>query len=263
MRIVQLIVFHLFVVSTRALLRAPVALSSAGFLRKTMVLRMSEESADEALIRRVSEEVMQESGVSLDQLINPSKVVNLERDLVQLNSELQVAKTSSAKDEIQQKISKKQATLLVEKRAVMRGWLKNLFVGQSVLAAGISFGMVYNVLPGYDLPLAIQVLGFWMWWLFIIPSLRARKPQAAEKEALDIAFLVTPLASIVAPTFTKDVAIIWWINFVVTGGCYAYAYATQDKREEEGAQKTSLPPLISKAIKALDYGSGQERGVRK
>ena len=35
---------------------------------------------------------------------------------------------------IQKSMDKKSATLIIEKRGVMRGWLKNLFVGQSVLA---------------------------------------------------------------------------------------------------------------------------------
>jgi hypothetical protein len=34
---------------------------------------------------------------------------------------------------------------------------------------GGSLAIVYQVIPT-ELP--IQVLGFWMWWLFIIPSLR-------------------------------------------------------------------------------------------
>ena len=63
----------------------------------------------------------------------------------------------------------------------MRGWLKGLFVGQSVIAVVISLFMVYDAVPGYALPLPVKVLGFWMWWLFIIPSLRARKPANAGK----------------------------------------------------------------------------------
>jgi hypothetical protein len=38
-----------------------------------------------------------------------------------------------------------------------------------VLAGAGSLALVYQVVPT-ELP--IQVLGFWMWWLFIIPSLR-------------------------------------------------------------------------------------------
>lgn len=129
---------------------------------------------DEALIQRIADEVLAESGVDLDQLINPSKVVNLERDIFQLNKQVESCTDSTELAELEATIAKKQATLSVEKRAVMKNWLKNLFVGQSVLAGIASLGMVYNNIPNYDAPLAIQALGFWMWWLFIIPSLRAR-----------------------------------------------------------------------------------------
>ena len=39
--------------------------------------------------------------------------------------------------------------------------------------------------------------------MFIIPSLRARKPGKVEKKALDIAFLLTPLVSIGLPFATR------------------------------------------------------------
>lgn len=51
--------------------------------------------------------------------------------------------------------------------------------------------------------LSIQVLGFWFVWLFTVPSLRARKPGASEKVALDIAFLATPVVSFAMPFITK------------------------------------------------------------
>jgi hypothetical protein len=132
----------------------------------------SNEDAEAALIKRINSEVLAESGVELDQLINPSKVVNLEKELINLGLDLNNAKTTIEIDNIQAKINKNKEKLSVEKRAVMRKWLKNLFVGQSVLATVASLLMVYNAIPNVKLPLAIQVLGFWMWWLFIIPSLR-------------------------------------------------------------------------------------------
>mmetsp|Transcript_19333 Transcript_19333/g.18664 ORF Transcript_19333/g.18664 Transcript_19333/m.18664 type:complete len:281 (+) Transcript_19333:116-958(+) len=217
----------------------------------------TEEEEDNLLIERLNAEIMLESGVELDQLINPSKVVNLERDLFQLNKQIKLTTDVSEIAEIQKVIDKKSATLIVEKRGVMRGWLKNLFVGQSVLAGGGSLAIVYQVIPT-ELP--IQVLGFWMWWLFIIPSLRARKPKSPEKEALDIAFLLSPVVSLIMPSLTKDTAIIWWANAVAVAGCYAFAYL---KPKEEGEDKSLVPEFISKGIKALDYGSGKERGERK
>ena len=137
------------------------------------------EEIDSALIRRINAEVLAESGVELEQLINPSKVVNLEREILTLTASLSAdgdnVLSSEEQARIQEKIAKKKATLSVEKRAVMRSWLKNLFVGQSVVAAVASLLMVYDIVPGYEgqLPLSVQVLGFWMWWLFIIPSLRS------------------------------------------------------------------------------------------
>ena len=97
---------------------------------------------------------------------------------------------------------------------------------------------------------------------------RARKPSASEKEALNIAFLVTPVVSIAMPVVTKDVALIWWGNALATAACYAYAYLKPAADGEAGVsadddEKSSLPLWVIQAFKALDYGSGQERGLRK
>lgn len=83
-----------------------------------------QERADAILIRRIEEEVMAESGVALDQLINPSKVVNLERDLMQLRMRRDSGELSSAELRVvDETIKKKEKILFMEKRAVMRGWL--------------------------------------------------------------------------------------------------------------------------------------------
>jgi hypothetical protein len=225
-----------------------------------------ELTEDEALIQKIMDEVMTESGVELDQLINPGKVVNLERSLMKLKAELETCSDQSRIQEINEEIEKKEKTVFMEKRSVMRGWLKNLFVGQSVLAGAISLAMVYNAIPGQDLPLPLRVLGFWSWWLFIIPSLRARKPQYAEKEALNVAFLASPLVSIAMPTFTKDVGIIWWANLFTVAACYAWAFSSEDQAVAEASgeeEKSVLPKVVSQALNALDYGSGKERGARK
>ena len=124
---------------------------------------------DATLIEKIMAEVKAETGVELDQLINPSKVVNLRRDLAYLNRCLDIETDPAEIRVIEGKIAKKTATLNVEKRAVMQGWLKNLFVAQSVLVVVLSYAVVEQWIPA---PLSVQALGFWMWWLFIIPSLR-------------------------------------------------------------------------------------------
>ena len=97
---------------------------------------------DFLLIQRVEAEVLAESGVALEELINPSKVITLERDIAALNEKLEETSDLTAIAEIRGKIDKKKITLAVEKRAVMRGWLKGLFVGQSVIALAASLVMV-------------------------------------------------------------------------------------------------------------------------
>jgi hypothetical protein len=71
------------------------------------------------------------------------------------------------------------------------------------------------------------------------------------------------------------VAIIWWGNALATAGCYAYAYAKPppvessdgdgDDGEGDGMEdvQQGMAPMLIKAWKALDYGSGQERGARR
>ena len=61
----------------------------------------------------------------------------------------------------------------------------------------------------FNRDISIKVLGYWWWWLFVVPSLRSRRPKGAEKKALDIAFLGTPIVSLLMPIATKDTAIIW------------------------------------------------------
>lgn len=106
-----------------------------------------------------------------------------------------------------------------------------------------------------------------------VAIIRARKPVEQEKTALNIAFLATPIVSLAMPVFTKDIPVIWWGNAVVTFLCYLYAFARpanddttggQSEDDEEGEAKTSsFRRLLIKAAKALDYGSGQERGLRQ
>jgi hypothetical protein len=80
------------------------------------------------------------------------------------------------------------------------------------------------------------------------------------------------VVSFLLPTFTKDVAIIWWMNALATAVCYlaAYLFTSPTNKvengigEEEGEEETSTTKKwLKQAFRALDYGSGQERGLRK
>ena len=142
--------------------------------------------ADDPLVQRVAAEVAEVTGgASLDALLNPAKLLNVERELVELRAKLEA---SPGDQDLEKVIEKKEGIAYVEKRAVMRDWLKTLFRGQAYATVGLSLLFVYDAIPGYHLDLSIQVLGFWSWWLFIVPSLRSIKPlPPKEKRALDTA----------------------------------------------------------------------------
>lgn len=111
-------------------------------------------------------------------------------------------------------------------------------------------------------------MGYWFWWLFIVPSLRSRRPKGAEKKALDIAFLGTPLVSILAPVATKDTGLIWIANFAVVAASYGFAFLTEgnDDSDDDSASddesKKQQPAWLKFVYKSLDFGSGRERGAR-
>lgn len=222
--------------------------------RELMPMATEEGNVDPELVARMDREVQALTGVALEDLLNPSKVVNLERERLITVDELESASDVVVRAELEEKLAKIEQRLSVEKRTVFRGWLKNLFIAQSLIAVVLSGLMVFDAFPGVSLDLSLRALGFWSYWLFIIPSLRARRPRGWEKRALNIAFLGSPLLTLGMPFLTKDPAAIWGANLVLLVGCYAVCIAIGDGNEE--VQGFSGP------LRWLDFGSGQERGVR-
>jgi len=204
------------------------------------------------LVARIESEVLDLTGVGLEDLINPAKVVNYERERLLLEEELAGgALDPAARAEKEARLDKVVSTLFSEKRAVFKGWLKAVFIGQAVLATLLSGLAAFDAYPGMHIDLSIRALGFWAYWLFIIPSLRARRPRGWEKKALDIAFLGSPL-------LTKDPGLIWSANFLLLGACYAYGLLFVKGTWQEG----EVSGGFTGPLKWLDFGSGQERGVR-
>jgi len=226
--------------------------------KELLPLSTDEGNVDPELVERVDLEVQELMGVGLDELLNPSKVVNLEREKVLLDSQLAQppeALDSEARTEVEARLAKVEKDLFREKRTVFRGWLKNLFVGQAILTIGISGLAVFDQIPGVKLDLAFRALGFWSYWLFTIPSLRASRPTGWQKKALNAAFLGSPIVTLGLPFVTKDPPTIWAANLALLGGCYAYGYLTGDADEDVGS--------FSGPLRWLDFGSGQERGISK
>jgi hypothetical protein len=120
-------------------------------------------TSDDPFVQRIDAEIRRDVGVSLDELLNPAKVVNLERDLVKLRLELE-ENNLNVNEEMRQiilnKISRKERDLNIERRSVFRGWLKNVFLGQAVLSLVLSWFMVSNpsiLFGGFDWYQALQL----------------------------------------------------------------------------------------------------------
>lgn len=250
----------------------------------------AELTSEDPFVKQINAGIQRDFGVDLDDLLNPAKVVNLERDLYNLRAELaeatgltefEVAGLTTEECDgggggedaqaIRDKITKKETDLALERRSVFRDWLKNVFIGQAVISLGVSYVMATNpssLFGGFDwfysynMDISIQVLGYWFWWLFIVPSLRSRRPKGPEKKALDIAFLGTPLISVLAPVATKDTGLIWLANFAIVAGSYGYAFLLDNVEDDDDAEKNQ-PAWLKFVYKSLDFGSGRERGARK
>ncbi len=257
-------------------------------------------TSDDPFVQLIDRSIQKDMGVSLDELLNPAKVVNLERDLYMYRTQLAslTGATIPSSDsvtsflitencdnggggveaeEVRNIIQKKEADLLIERRSVFRNWLKNVFLVQAILSFGLSYVMASNsallfgqydwyLNPKYNMDISISVLGYWWWWLFVIPSLRSRRPKGFEKQALDMAFLASPIISLIAPIATKDTELIWYANFLVVAGAYGFAHVQQqssnDDSNDNDDNASQQPEWLKFVYKSLDFGSGRERGAR-
>jgi len=218
-----------------------------------------EEDQDQLYARSLAADVMKEQGVELDQLMNPMKAIRLYKEVEEKKTLLEAVSDENSRSMIQEELVEATAKLSIEKRSVMRQELKRVFLIQSLLSIVISGMLATNHFPGYpDLPIAGQALGFWTPWLFTIPSLRARKPKEIEKQALNIAFVLTPILNIGIPFVDKDPGLIWAANVIALGLCYAYAFTAID---EESAKESGVQ--IEGMARWLDWGTGRERGAPK
>lgn len=197
-------------------------------------------------------------GVVLEQLLNPSLVIKLERKLDAARAALATGDGDAAAHE--RDITRWGAQLTTEKRQVMQLWLKRVFLGQAALSAAVSGLLATGTCPGWGeagVPLVGRVLGFWLLWLFTVPALRARKPGAAEKSAWNVAFLGMPLLNVAAPAVSRDPALIWGVDVAFMVALYAWYVVLPAAREEggEGGGKAKEEVKIRGWLRWLDWGS--------
>jgi len=230
---------------------------------------MFQDEMREKLLKQLLEgEVQSEFGVGLQDLLNPIKVVSLEKKILAAKAKLAEEKDAARIAEVEQELNGLQKELTRERRGVMMDGLKVVFRGQAVFSIVAGGLLAFDKVPLYaDVPIAARAFGFWTMWLFTIPSLRAVKPlgypqwgvsAAQEKKALNLAFVLTPLTTIALPFATKDPAVIYSVNLALVAACYAFYIAQGDSNDGAGAEVE-----IKGLLKYLDYGSGKERGARK
>lgn len=231
-------------------------------------VEMFENDTREKLVKELlRKEIKADFGVELEDLLNPIKVVSLEKKILVNMAKMESA-TVEERGAMEAEIEGWKTELNRERRNVMMDGLKTVFRGQAVLSVLIGGALAFDKMPFYpDAPIAARAFGFWTMWLFTIPSLRAVKPlgypqwnvsPAQEKKALNLAFVLTPLTTIALPFATKDPALIFTANTVIVAACYAFYIAMGTSETGAGAEVE-----IKGLLKYLDYGSGRERGARK
>jgi len=209
---------------------------------------------DDPITARVRAE-LESDGVELEQLLNPSLVIKLERKLDEARAALATGDGDAAA--LERDITKWSAQLAKEKLSVMRLWLKRVFLGQAALSAAVSGLLAWGVAPGFGadgVPLVGRVLGFWLLWLFTVPALRARKPDKAEKSAWNVAFLGMPLLNVAAPFVSRDPALIWSADVALMVGVFVwYVVLADDGGGGDGSTKEEVK--IRGWLRWLDWGS--------
>eukprot|EP00929_Paragymnodinium_shiwhaense_P047548 TRINITY_DN24114_c0_g1_i1.p1 TRINITY_DN24114_c0_g1~~TRINITY_DN24114_c0_g1_i1.p1 ORF type:complete len:428 (+),score=114.42 TRINITY_DN24114_c0_g1_i1:83-1366(+) len=244
-------------------------------------------SGDDPLIADLESrlrEMKGDSTLTLDMVLNPAAIVNAEREVILLRAELKATPEDDTekRKEIEDKIEVKQMKIVTEMKCVMQDSLKLEFLVEAAISVPAFGVMSYGAWPwvpdleflGVDADftkLAIQLFGLWGVWLVTIPALRARKPGGPygmgyeEKRALDTSFFIVPIGNFIIPFFTKDPSVPFWMSLVLLGACYLWSFNTplvDPKMQRRGAgTDLNLPEPIMWAIKALDFGTGSERGA--
>lgn len=195
------------------------------------------------------------NGVELEQLLNPSLVIKLERKLDEARAALATGDGDAAAHE--RDITRWTAQVVKEKRQVMQLWLKRVFLGQAAISAVVSGLLATGTCPGWwgddGVPLVGRVLGFWLLWLFTVPALRARKPSKAEKSAWNVAFVGMPLLNVAAPFVSRDPALIWGAD--VTFMVALFVWYVVLPGGGEGGGKDTEEVKIRGWLRWLDWGS--------
>lgn len=246
-----------------------------------------EVSGDDPLVLELEERLKQMSGnrdLTLDMVLNPGTIVNTEREVILLKAELKATPEEEIekRKKLEDKIEEKQMKVVNEMRQVMTDSLKLEFLLQGLLSIPLFASFCFDLFPLPDgrwlnlTPLGVQLclrlLGVWGIWLVTVPALRARKPGGPygmgyeEKRALDVCFLILPIVCLVTPFFSKEPFVTFCLSLLALVACYLWSFNTPFVAENQATSRRgaggdlSLPEPVLWAVRALDFGTGSERG---
>jgi len=250
-----------------------------------------EVSGDDPLVLELEERMRKMMGnkdLTLDMVLNPGTIVNTEREVILLRAELKTVpeEDGERRQKLEDKIEEKQMKVVNEMRQVMTDNLKIEFLIQAAISVPLFGSMCYGTFPYINLSwlgltpqgvkFVFQLFGLWGIWLVTVPALRARKPGGPygmgyeERRALDLSFLVLPLICVLTPFLSKNPVLTFWACLLTLGALYLWSFNTPLAEENKDASRrgastvtsSDLPEPVQWALKALDFGTGSERGMR-
>lgn len=89
----------------------------------------------------------------------------------------------------------------------------------SIVAGGL---LSFNLIFPTDEPSIARLIGMWSIWMFTVPALRARECSPAEKDALNLLFLLIPLANVGIPVFVRSFPLVFSADVVLLFGVLAW-----------------------------------------
>lgn len=248
---------------------------------------LEEVQGDDPVVVELEERLRKQNGnpeLTLDMVLNPGTIVNVEREVILLRAELKATPPEEAdkRKELEDKIETKQMKIVNEMRQVMTDSLKAEFIVQAFLNLVLCGLLCYEQFPflpdlswaGLNDKGAIligKLYGIWGIWLTTVPALRARKPGGPygmgyeEKRALDLSFLVLPVICIFTPFVSRDPPATFWACLITLAALYVWSFNTplETKSGPRRGAGGQLPEPVQWALRALDFGTGEERGARR
>ena len=100
--------------------------------------------------------------------------------------------------------------------------LYDIFGVQAWLSVAVGGLLSFNLGFPSDEPSIARLIGMWSIWMFTVPALRARECSAAEKDALNLLFLLIPLANVGIPVFVRSFPLVFSADVLLLFGVLAW-----------------------------------------